>query len=66
MTVATDMGLIFVLFDTGIGSEVMKSIAAPVIGGLVTSIVLELTIYPAIYLLWRKKTMAKEVPTYRQ
>jgi copper/silver efflux system protein len=61
MTVATDMGLIFVLFDTGIGSEVMKRIAAPVIGGLVTSTILELTIYPAIYLLWRKKSLAKEV-----
>jgi copper/silver efflux system protein len=55
------MGLIFVLFDTGIGSEVMKSIAAPMIGGLVTSTILELTIYPAIYLLWRKREMAKEV-----
>jgi Cu(I)/Ag(I) efflux system membrane protein CusA/SilA len=61
MTVATDAGLIFVLFDTGIGSEVMKSIAAPVIGGLVTSTILELTIYPAIYLLWRKRTLTGEV-----
>jgi Cu(I)/Ag(I) efflux system membrane protein CusA/SilA len=62
MTVATDMGLIFVLFDTGIGSEVMKSIAAPMVGGLVTSMILELTIYPAIYLLWRKKSLARETP----
>jgi copper/silver efflux system protein len=60
MTVATDMGLIFVFFDTGIGSEVMKSIAAPVVGGLITSTILELTIYPAIYLLWRKKSLAEE------
>ncbi len=59
MTVATDMGLIFVLFDTGIGSEVMKSIAVPVIGGLVTSTILELTIYPAIYMLWRKKGLSQ-------
>jgi len=61
MTVATDAGLIFVLFDTGIGSEVMKSIAAPVIGGLVTSTILELTIYPAIYMLWKKRSLAREV-----
>ena len=61
MTVATDMGLIFVLFDTGIGSEVMKSIAAPMIGGLVTSTILELTIYPAIYMLWRKRSLPKEM-----
>ena len=60
MTVATDMGLIFVLFDTGIGSEVMKSIAVPMIGGLVTSTVLELTIYPAIYMLWKKRGLARE------
>ncbi len=59
MTVATDMGLIFVLFDTGIGSEVMKSIAVPVIGGLVTSTILELTIYPAIYMLWRKRGLTR-------
>ena len=32
----------------------MKSIAVPVIGGLVTSTILELTIYPAIYMLWKK------------
>ena len=64
MTVATDMGLIFILFDTGIGSEVMKRIAAPVIGGLVTSTILELTIYPAIYMVWRKKNLSKEIQTY--
>jgi Cu(I)/Ag(I) efflux system membrane protein CusA/SilA len=55
MTVATDMGLIFVLFDTGIGSEVMKRIAAPVIGGLVTSLLLELILYPAIYMIWKER-----------
>jgi Cu(I)/Ag(I) efflux system membrane protein CusA/SilA len=64
MTVATDMGLIFILFDTGIGSEVMKRIAAPVIGGLVTSTILELTIYPAIYMVWRKKNLSEEIQTY--
>jgi Cu(I)/Ag(I) efflux system membrane protein CusA/SilA len=63
MTVATDMGLIFVLFDTGIGSEVMKSIAVPVIGGLVTSTILELTIYPAIYMLWRKRELVEKEST---
>jgi Cu(I)/Ag(I) efflux system membrane protein CusA/SilA len=60
MTVATDLGLIFVMFDTGIGSEVMKRIAAPLIGGLFTSVILELTIYPAIYTLWRKRGLPKE------
>ena len=64
MTVATDFGLIFVLFDTGIGSEVMKRIAAPMIGGLVTSTILELLIYPVLYLMWRKKQLQKEIPGF--
>jgi copper/silver efflux system protein len=66
MTVATDLGLIFVMFETGIGSEVMKRIAAPLIGGLFTSVLLELTVYPAIYTLWRKRELAKETPPYQQ
>lgn len=64
MTVATDFGLIFILFDTGIGSEVMKRIAAPMIGGLVTSTILELLIYPVIYMLWRKRQLRKEIPGF--
>lgn len=61
MTVATDMGLIFVLFDTGIGSEVMKRIAAPVIGGLATSLILELVLYPAIFMLWKQREFNNKV-----
>jgi len=38
---------------TGTGSDVMKRIAAPMIGGLFTSFVLELVVYPAIYEIWR-------------
>jgi copper/silver efflux system protein len=34
------------------------------IGGLVTSTILELTIYPAIYMLWRKRSLAKGTPAY--
>jgi len=64
MTVATDIGLVFVLFDTGIGSEVMKRIAAPMIGGLVTSTILELLIYPVIYMIWRKRQLSKELPGF--
>lgn len=64
MTVATDIGLVFVLFDTGIGSEVMKRIAAPMIGGLVTSTILELLIYPVIYMVWRKRQLEKEIPGF--
>lgn len=54
MTVATAMiGLIPILWSTGTGSDVMKRIAAPMVGGLVTSFLLELLVYPAIYELWR-------------
>jgi len=38
----------------------MKRIAAPMIGGLVTSFLLELLVYPAIYKLWKQRTGAKE------
>jgi Cu(I)/Ag(I) efflux system membrane protein CusA/SilA len=41
------------MWATGTGSDVMKRIAAPVIGGLVTSFLLELVVYPALYEIWR-------------
>ncbi len=55
MTVATTfMGLVPILWATGTGSDVMKRIAAPLIGGLFTSFLLELLIYPPIYELWKR------------
>jgi Cu(I)/Ag(I) efflux system membrane protein CusA/SilA len=54
MTVATMIiGLVPVLWSTGTGADVMKRIAAPMIGGLVTSFLLELTVYPAIFGIWK-------------
>jgi Cu(I)/Ag(I) efflux system membrane protein CusA/SilA len=54
MTVLTMMiGLLPVLWSTGTGADVMKRIAAPMVGGLVTSFLLELTVYPAIFALWK-------------
>ncbi len=54
MTVATDfIGLVPILWATGTGSDVMKRIAAPVIGGVFTSFLLELLVYPAIYEVWK-------------
>ena len=56
MTVmAAMMGLMPILWSMGTGADVMKRIAAPMIGGLLTSFVMELLIYPPIYLLWRSK-----------
>jgi copper/silver efflux system protein len=48
-------GLIPVMFSHGAGSDVMKRIAAPMIGGVITSTILELVIYPAIYMWWKGK-----------
>jgi Cu(I)/Ag(I) efflux system membrane protein CusA/SilA len=54
MTVACMfLGLIPILWSTGAGADVMKRIAAPMIGGIFTSFVLELVVYPAIYEVWK-------------
>ncbi len=54
MTVATMfMGLIPIMWSTGAGADVMKRIAAPMIGGIFTSFILELVVYPAIYEVWK-------------
>jgi copper/silver efflux system protein len=54
MTFATTcVGLFPVMWATGTGSDVMKRIAAPMVGGIFTSFVLELLVYPAIYEVWR-------------
>ncbi|HEY4013035.1 MAG TPA: CusA/CzcA family heavy metal efflux RND transporter [Polyangiaceae bacterium] len=56
MTVTTMiLGLAPVLWSTGTGADVMKRIAAPMVGGLVTSFLLELTVYPAIFALWKSR-----------
>ena len=46
-------GLLPIMFSSGAGSDVMKRIAAPMLGGVTTSTILELIVYPAIYSLWR-------------
>jgi Cu(I)/Ag(I) efflux system membrane protein CusA/SilA len=54
MAVLTTMiGLVPVMWSTGAGADVMKRIAAPMVGGLVSSFALQLTIYPAIFAIWR-------------
>ena len=54
MTVSVILaGLLPVMFSTGAGSDVMKRIAAPMIGGVVTSTILELILYPAIFAIWK-------------
>jgi Cu(I)/Ag(I) efflux system membrane protein CusA/SilA len=59
MTVAAAfLGLLPILFSTSAGADVMKRIAAPMIGGLVTSFLAELLLYPAAYKLWKRRTEA--------
>ncbi|MHB8419470.1 MAG: efflux RND transporter permease subunit [Myxococcales bacterium] len=54
MTVCTILaGLAPILWSQGTGADVMKRIAAPMVGGVVTSALLELVLYPAIYLIWK-------------
>ena len=54
MTVATMfVGLVPIMWATGTGADVMKRIAAPMIGGVLTSFLLELVIYPPLYQMWK-------------
>ena len=60
MTVcAAFMGLLPIMASTGTGSDVMKRIAAPMVGGLATSFLLELLVYPAVYLIWKRSGLAR-------
>jgi Cu(I)/Ag(I) efflux system membrane protein CusA/SilA len=58
------MGLIPIMWSTGAGADTMKRIAAPMIGGIFTSFIMELGVYPAIYAIWKwnfglKKQLAR-------
>ena len=61
MTVAAAMmGLMPIMWSMGTGADVMKRVAAPMVGGLATSFLMELLVYPAIYLLWKKRELGGE------
>ncbi|MCL5062659.1 MAG: efflux RND transporter permease subunit [Nitrospirae bacterium] len=60
MTVSVILaGLIPIMFSHGTGADVMKRIAAPMVGGVITSTILELIIYPAIYMIWKGREFKK-------
>ncbi len=60
MTVACAfIGLVPVMWSIGTGSDMMKRVAAPMMGGLVTSFILELLVYPAIYAIWKWRFVMK-------
>ena len=61
MTVSVILaGLVPIMFSTGTGADVMKRIAAPMVGGVVTSTILELIIYPAIYVIWKERELKRQ------
>ena len=60
MTVMTTfLGLLPIIIGMGAGSDVMKRIAAPMVGGIFTSMVMELTVYPAIFFLVKKREIRR-------
>ena len=64
MTVAVMfMGLVPIMWSHGTGSDVMRRIAAPMIGGIFTSFLMELLVYPVIYEIWKTREVRREAPT---
>ena len=62
MTVITIIvGLFPIMWSTGAGADVMKRIAAPLVGGSVTSLALEMLVYPVIYFIWRGRKLNKSM-----
>ncbi|MEI8234581.1 MAG: efflux RND transporter permease subunit [Verrucomicrobiota bacterium] len=50
-------GLVPILWSHGAGADVMKRIAAPMVGGVVTSTLMELIVYPALFYIWRSRRL---------
>jgi len=57
--VTTGLGLMPIMWSLGTGADMMKRVAAPLVGGLCTSFIMELLVYPPIYLLWKWHTEVK-------
>ena len=58
MTIAVIIaGLIPIMWSHGAGADVMKRIAAPMVGGVVTSGLMELLVYPVLFFLWRSRQL---------
>ncbi len=61
MTVATIIvGLLPIMYGSGTGSEVMRRIAAPMVGGIVSATLLTLVVIPAVFLLWQGMVIDRE------
>ena len=55
-------GLLPILWSHGTGADTMKRIAMPMVGGVVTSTIMELIVYPAIFYIWRRHGLAEPPP----
>jgi len=56
---ATIIGLLPVMYGSGIGSEIMSRIAAPMVGGMVSAVIMTLLVLPAIYFLWYRRALGR-------
>jgi copper/silver efflux system protein len=64
VTVAAIMGgLLPIMWTTGTGADVIKRIAAPMIGGMVSSTILTLIVIPILYYIWKRRIMRSDSPT---
>jgi Cu(I)/Ag(I) efflux system membrane protein CusA/SilA len=59
-------GLLPIMWSHGSGADVMKRIAAPMIGGVVTSVIMELVVFPVIYFLWKGWSLKRAVVSSEQ
>ncbi len=58
---ATIAGLLPILFGAGVGSEVMSRLAAPMVGGMISAVLLTLLVLPVVYLLWRMRSLGQSL-----
>jgi len=58
--IAITAGLLPILWSQGTGADVLKRIAAPMVGGMLSSTVLTLVVIPAVYSLWRERQLRRE------
>ena len=56
-TVSTIAGLLPIMLSSGTGAEVVSRIAAPMVGGMISALVLTLLVLPVVYYLWRRHSL---------
>ena len=61
LSATTVLGLLPIMWSTGTGADVMKRIAAPMVGGVVTTAVVVLLVFPAVYSIWRGWDLSRQV-----